>query len=365
MADCHNLFGDYNSAIKLTEERRQTLLMARNSLRQRINEGYHGLPNTIKEANQLEFHTQGSFIMDTIINPKNEDYDLDEGVYFLGPLSRQVRPATVDFHNFLIECIQTNQTDIESVKDKETCVRVLYKKGYKTIINDGVETTLGSEFHIDLPIYYSTIVKSPDLAHKKNGWIVSDPVEFIDWFEKKVQSDFRTDFLYETRTFSQEYTLWQEQIRRADAQLRRIVRYLKAWCDYRDPNRMPCGIIMTILAANNFNPSDRDDISLRDTLVEIKKSLEIEFVCRRPTTPVDEDLFQNSSIEDKEFFKDSLNAFATSAIMACNEPKQISSCLKWQEHLGDRFPCHLAKNEIATTKSYQSPAIIGENAKSA
>ncbi len=62
------------------------------------------------------------------------------------------------------------------------------------------------------------------LAHKTKGWIVSDPKAFKDWFIKKVQDN--------------------------DEQLRRVVKYMKAWKEYKE---VPLkGIGITILAANNF-----------------------------------------------------------------------------------------------------------------
>ncbi len=96
-----------------------------------------------------EFKAQGSFVMDTIVNPIDEDFDLDDGVYFIGDLAPHERPEPTAFHQAIYDAVkdQTNE-----VYDKDTCVRVRYTKGY----------------HIDLPIYYRSYIH-PELAHKSDG----------------------------------------------------------------------------------------------------------------------------------------------------------------------------------------------------
>ena len=129
---------------------------------------------------------------------------------------------------------------------------------------------------------------------------------------------------------------------------------------------MPCGIIMSILAAENFAPNDRDDIALRDTLVGISNYLEInKFKCLRPTPKTGEDLFATTSKEGKEYFKNALNSFIVSANQALNNPNQKDACPKWQKHLGPRFPCHLAKDEIEGSKTYLAAPIKNDNSRSA
>jgi hypothetical protein len=119
------------------------------------------------------------------------------------------------------------------ITDKDTCVRVKYKDGS----------------HIDIPIYYFMSLH-PDLAHLKQGWIVSDPIEFITWFEEKVNSGFELKYLTEYATESANYKVWLNDMRKKDVQIRRIVRYLKAWADNIGGN-MPCGLILTIFVANH------------------------------------------------------------------------------------------------------------------
>jgi len=199
----------------------------------------------------------------------------------------------------------------------------------------------------------------------KSELIVSNPVEFIAWFEEKVDSGFQKAFLYEREVMYEQYRRWSDDIRKTDAQLRRIVRYLKGWGDNLR-GEMPPGIILTILAAKNYKANKRDDSALRDTLVSIKKYLDNNgFKCPRPTIPNGEDLFKNYSTARKDYFKKTLENFVTSANQAINNENQREACIKWQKHLGERFPCHLAKNEIDGAKIYGASAVIGDTAKTA
>ena len=263
MANIHNLFQHYNSAIKLSDNDREKLKQARNSLRKRMQEIYNKLPDNEKKTHNIEFQSQGSFVMDTIIKPHIADFDIDDGVYFQGNLTEEERSDTQVFHDLIIKAIDKNN-EIEEIIDKPTCVRVKYYSKYG-------DRDLG--FHIDLPSYYAENYESPELAHTKEGWVESSPVEFIAWFEEKTESGFQKAFLFESFKYAEPYEKWLSDIRKKDCQLRRIVRYLKSWADLKR-NEMPCGIIMSILAANNYAENERDDISLRDTLIEINNDLE-------------------------------------------------------------------------------------------
>lgn len=259
-------------------------------------------------------------------------YDVDDGVYFIGNEKPYERYAVSTYHDWIYDAVKDHTT--KGAERKQTCVRVLYADGH----------------HIDLPIYYKRkdIENSiPELAHKTNGWIDSDPKAFADWFWGKVDSK---------------------------QQLRRIVRYLKAWRDYRhtqSDTKMPCGFVLTILAAENMSQNDRDDIALKETLEKIQKKIDPafsgKFECRRPTTPKGEDLFADFSDTKKDYFLSQLNSFVVSARQAIEHKNPKDACLKWQKHLGDRFSCSTAskEDEAVNARSFTNPAIVPSNAKNA
>lgn len=353
MADCNEVFRAYNNNIKLFDDKRQKLIQIRDGLREKIKHNYKTyVSSDVRDQNKLRFYTQGSIVMDTIINPIEGDFDLDDGVYFMGNLDKTVRQKPETYHKFVIQAITEGKEENEhyQVKDKNTCVRVIVK-------NEGL--------HIDLPIYYATSVKTPELAHKSEGWIVSNPIEFIDWFETKVASGFKLDYLYEHKLMHDDYIKWLSDIRKNDHQLRRIIRYLKGWGDFTK-GEMPPGIVMTILGAENYQMNSRDDVSLKDTLIQIREYLTKNgFKCPRPTTPIGQDLFENYTRQQKEFFKNELDKFIASAVQAVNIDSGKDSCTKWQRHFGDRFPCDTFFKKEEHVKFYPSKDIIKHDNKSA
>lgn len=199
MANLHPVFLAYNQIIRLSDDKRNELVTARNDLRGQIGSRFDEAKRSVYEATErktfidelLEFQSQGSYVMDTIINPIHDDYDLDDGIYLIGNRPRDRRPGPEILHRLVVEAIGVDPKKIAKVIDKKTCVRVILKAG----------------FHIDLPIYYAGDKKCPDLADKEQGYILSNPVEFIGWFEAKINSGFRTEFLYEARRYKNEYHL--------------------------------------------------------------------------------------------------------------------------------------------------------------
>lgn len=339
MANLHNVFSEYNKIIRLSDPKRRELILVRNNLRTRVQNRHEQFAGIIKPYDSLEFQSQGSFVMDTIITPVHDDYDLDDGIYFIGKLSREKRPEPAVFHKMILEAIGSNYDDVETVIDKSTCVRVLYKSG----------------FHIDLPIYYADNKECPDLADKVKKWILSNPVVFIAWFEEKTRSGFQKAFLYEAAMYDK-YERWLTDIRKQDVQLRRIVRYLKAWGDLRR-EEMPCGLIITILAVNNYYEHERDDIALKEILVLIQAALKKSFTCERPTTPVGEDLL--ASYKNKNAFMNYLGQFVENAKQALMETDPQKACKYWQKSLGDRFPCHIAPSQPRITAASTSALAAG------
>lgn len=85
----------------------------------------------------------------------------------------------------------------------------------------------------------------------------------------------------------------------------------------------------TILTAENYVSNERDDISLKDTLVNIY-TLQQEFVCKRPTTPK-KDLLEG--YKHKADFMKAVSSFVDSAKQAINEGIQKRACAKWQSQL--------------------------------
>lgn len=314
MATLHNEYNKFNKTIKLKQADKDGLIRSRNSIRDKIKKYFR---EEKPDELQPTFNAQGSFEMNTTVNPipeydkdKNKllKYDLDYGVYFKEKESEDNKRSIQTWHNWVYDAVD-DHTSIPS-KDKDTCVRIMFTDGH----------------HIDLPIYYQE-GDEITLAHKSKGWLESNPVEFSDWFNEIVKEK---------------------------QQLRRIVRYLKAWRNFREITntnlKFPSGFILTILAVNNYIEDDNDDTAFRKTVIKIKEKLDQQFKCNRPTTPTNEDLFEEYSYTRKTDFLNVLE----SLINACkdaDEEKNFKKASEFlQKHFGDRFPSGEDKDEDSKSK---------------
>lgn len=311
MANCDKLFKEFNNTIKLSKAKKDSLRTSRDSLRKKAKDKFKD------KGYELKFHWQGSFAMNTIIMPKDGNYDVDDGAYIQGAEVPNEKIETL--RKWLIEVAEEHTT--LPPENKASCVRVLFKEKY----------------HVDLVLYHKKSGAHPKLAHKSNGWVDSDPKEFMEWFNKRCDEN---------------------------GQLKRVVRYFKAWGDELR-GEMPSGIIFTILTANNIRFDDRDDISFLRTMESIYATLKVLFVCYRPTTPTSEDLFAGYSETRKKYFMDRLSSFIQSGNQALEMANQKDACPKWQKHFGERFPCNLAEDNLEEAKSFNAPAFIKSDSRSA
>ena len=302
----HKLFKQYDGVIKLADSKKGKLKTNRKALREKI-EKYFGE----KCWGKPEFKSQGSFPLDTNLNPikkttedgeDKEEYDLDDGVYVYS--SEEDRKTTATYHKRIMDAVEGHAAD---EIDKTTCVRVVYADGH----------------HIDLPCYWSVEKDdAPQLAHKSKGFIDSDPSEFKSWVDQKISN--------------------------ADSsgQLRRMIRYFKGWKNHREVTNsnlnLPSGFIWTILICENFVKDDRDDLAFKETLQKIKELLDSSYACYRPTTPSGEELLcnypQNTVISELQKVYDN----ACAAIDSDCEEKSSDF---WRKVFGERFP--LGKQKVA------------------
>ncbi|WP_187376330.1 MULTISPECIES: cyclic GMP-AMP synthase DncV-like nucleotidyltransferase [Clostridia] len=295
MLNLNKLFIDFNDKISLTKTYKNKIKTGRDALRGKID-------NKFEEKNRKkpQYCTQGSYAMKTAIMPVGEDeFDLDNGVYLQGYSYNQDEwPATQTVHTWVKDAV-TGHTSNAPI-DKNTCVRVVYEDKY----------------HIDLPIYIMGENDDGDniayLAHKSKGWIESDPKAFTNWFQGYVNDNGQ--------------------------QIRRLVKYLKAWKDNKKIDVK--GMAITILVCNNFTLTEnRDDISLLDTVTNIIDVLEDDFHCYKPVNPKDEDLFGDISESSQEAilkgFKNLKDKLDTAIYEKSNEKDATDILIKL---FGDRFP---------------------------
>lgn len=318
MANTQSPFQNFSTEITLSTSKNNSLKKSRNALRSDIKTWFSD-----KEKKLPSFCWQGSFSMKTVVNPpSNGEYDLDDGVYLYGyeNIKKEDWPSPTTVHSWIKDAVK-DRTKADPI-DKDTCVRVCYSAGY----------------HIDLPIY---IVKDEVayLAHKTKGWIESDPKAFRSWFIDKVSSDSYGE------------------------QLRRVVKYLKAWKDYKGISFK--GIEITILATDNFEQYDhRDDKCLRDTVASIISSLEDDFSCVKPVAP-GEDLFDDASSTKQSSILDGLRTLKSNLDKAITETNEKKATEYLRKSFGDRFPLGKDISAKSVYAASSAPGVLKHDGRSA
>ncbi|MDN3643618.1 hypothetical protein QWY87_12950 [Lutimonas halocynthiae] len=322
MAVLHKEFIEFNKNISLTSKRKESLKNSRKELRKKIRKWFK---DNKPDELQPKFNGQGSYSMNTVINPlpvtdsqgkQKLMYDLDDGVYFIKKNEQNDHRSINTLHNWIFDSVD-NHTGQSSIK-KNTCIRVVFADGH----------------HIDLPIYYKN-EESILLAHRSKGWLESDPKEFTEWFNGKKTT-----------------------------QLERIVRYLKAWKNFRETNnnslKLPSGFELTILATENYFEDDNDDRAFRETIRNIESQLTntFGFKCLRPTTPAGEDLFANYSDTRKSNFLSSISSLLNDLDRADEEPNfRKASNILVKNQFGSRYP--LGEDNDSDTKNKELIKALG------
>jgi hypothetical protein len=287
MANTHNLFLEFNKNLRIPQLKKYAIIKSKNALRARIKNHFRAHYPLYRPF----FYIQGSYKMNTAIRNYDDTCDLDDGVYFL----RLPNVTGTTLQKWICEAV-AGQTSYRPER-RERCVRVHYQAGY----------------HIDLPVYYiEESDKHPYIAVKNSDWQESDPKEFIKYFKNISLGQF---------------------------QISRLIKYLKAWCDFQN-HKMPNGLCMTVLCLQNYNIKylSRDDLAFVELLLNIRRSLSSNWECLMPTTPYD-NLFDRYSDTVQRNFFDSINSIIRDGKSAIKfSTGEYDASLLWQEHVGSRFP---------------------------
>ena len=300
-----------------------------------------GIPRVLKahgfvgEIPTPRFFTQGSWSYKTLNAPavQPQQADLDDGVYLPMTFVKQTkRPSTASQIFFaaageaLGPLVKKNSWSMNC--EKATCIRIV----------------ISSTAHIDIPLYaipdeeflllkasmakygFDSISEAVTraerdvwtalprdevlLAHREEDWKKSDPRPLRDWFVGEVEAK--------------------------GVQLRRIVRYLKAYRDWRWREGGPSSILIMATAAPLFEAQHgRDDLALLSVASGMAKSLRSGV-----SNPTDEnesltDRLGAEKVEEAAVAFEALEKYLQGALDSAS-PNQ--ACNWMIEKFGGRFP---------------------------
>lgn len=328
-------------ALDLKASDRLLIAAAKNEVRQCLRSG---VPRVLQERGyegvipKPRFFTQGSWAYKTLNSPAHippQQSDVDDGAYlpisFLKGTKRPSTASTVFFaaaETALAELVASKQSERwKLVTDKPTCIRI----------------EISSTAHIDIPLYsipddeYVTLEKAAAyygydslldavntrradtwtslptnevlLAHREDNWVMSDPRPVKEWFEDQVEGR---------------------------EQLRRVVRYLKAFRDWQWKSKGPSSILLMATAVPLYVKMDRrDDMALLEVLKGLPASLRAGV-----NNPVDEGESLTGRLSEAEVeeaaqkFED-FERHMNAAINATDTPTACNWTIKM---FGPRFP---------------------------
>jgi hypothetical protein len=277
MFDCSvDLLAYHDDEVTLPQVERTNMRARRNANRDRLTKG---LKDTGKPA-PLEFASQGSYAMKTMVQHPANDYDIDDGVYF-------DKAVLLGQHGAEMTALQARQMVRDALDDgsfktppevRKNCVRVYYVAG----------------FHVDVPVYRRVITKDVwgnetytyELA--SSDWKRSDARDVTSWFETE-------------NTHQSPDTSNGRQLRRVVREIKKYARSRESWA-----SQILSGFGITKLVTECFKANAlREDQALYDTMQTIRDRLTWNLVVVHPVTP-NETITNGTEDAQARFLRDKL-----------------------------------------------------------
>ncbi|CAJ0703520.1 nucleotide-binding domain-containing protein [Ralstonia holmesii] len=254
-----NLNTFYENHVRLGAKLRNDLGGYRDLNLQRLTDGLKALGEKkgVVCGTFADSKNQGSYAMHTLNQCEHTDYDIDVAVIFeKDDLPDGAADARARVRDALLEKCSNFTKEPEARKN---AVTIWYADGY----------------HIDFAVYRRRTdwLGTTVIEHAGGDeWAERDPMAYTDWFTRQVDSQSPPTFLQ---------TVLGSSVSVPKGQLRRIVRFVKAFARSRSAWVLPGGIVITSLVCEVYKPhTSRDDIALVDTLkallVRLKGSIEVE-----------------------------------------------------------------------------------------
>lgn len=287
-SNCSNLLIKFDKSLQIGKRKKDILRVYKNKLSEKIREYFKGVP----EYTYKGLWIQGSYKMDTMIKTKDNECDIDVGLYFTR-VPEGISPNTVRNHVYRA----LNSSTTKTPQDWSKVIRLQYK-----------------DFHIDFPVYYfdDTIMDTPLLATKNEGWTENDPKELYDLFNN------------------------YEYFKKKDCkQVKRIIRLLKAIGDNYKKKALH-GLAFSLFVIENYEPHERDDIALINVLISIQDHLKSKgWKLKMPVAPYDNVLRKYKS-NQRENFENYLDDMIMDLREALKMNKQEAANI-WKIYLGRNF----------------------------
>lgn len=277
MFDCANdIWAYHDDKVTLAQKQQTEMRERRDANRKRLKKGLKDK----EKPTPKEFVSQGSYAMKTMTQHPENDYDIDDGVYFeksdlVGP--RGAEMSALDARQMVRDALDDGSFKT-APEARKNCVRVYYEGGY----------------HVDVPVYRRVVTtnsQGKEVAHYElasSDWKRSDARDVTDWFDTENQK--------------------QSPDTENGRQLRRITRLLKKFAKSRSSwgSSILSGFGITKLVTENYKANlKREDTALYDTMKAIRDRLNLDLVVKHPVTP-NETITKGKDDPKARFFREKL-----------------------------------------------------------
>ncbi|MES3110494.1 cyclic GMP-AMP synthase DncV-like nucleotidyltransferase [Sphingomonas aurantiaca] len=251
MFDCSkDVRAFHDKKVTLPKSEQEAMRDRRDANRRRLRKGLEANDDPAAK----EFVKQGSYAMLTMTQHPDNDYDIDDGVYFLKEDLVGARGG--ELSAFQAREMVRDAVDDGSFKDapevRGNCVRIFYAKGY----------------HVDMPVY-RTVTEDDETYHElasSSGWRRSDARDVTQWYEDK-------------RAASGDGI----QLRRLTREVKKFARSRTHWC-----SRILSGFGITALVVEKlWLDADREDVALYETMKAMRDRLNCQLDIDHPVTKGD------------------------------------------------------------------------------
>ena len=254
----------YESHVRLGTDLRNDLGRYRELNLQRLTDGLKALGDKkgVIFNTFVDNKNQGSYAMHTLNQCVHTDYDIDVAVIFENDdLPEDAADARTRVRDALAEKCSNFTKEPEARKN---AVTIWYADGY----------------HIDFAVYRrrTNWLGNTVIEHAGgDGWTERDPMAFTNWFTDKVTTKSPPTMLE---------SLLGTNVTVPKQQLRRIVRFVKAFARSRSSWALPGGIIISTLVCEVYKSHPtRDDVALHDTLKALLARLKADVHVDNPVQP--------------------------------------------------------------------------------
>lgn len=352
----------YHQRIAATRTDREELDVVSKTVRAALRTGIplwlEQRPELKMEAKQSpKFRPQGSWVYKTCNRPEQlppQEVDLDDGVYL--PLSMWKEsevPANYGAAVFfrMIEEIVGAVCKAKGWKmeSKDTCVRVkipgkpchvdfpLYvapDQQFRKVVESAAKTMRGNVVDAASPNAWEHL-QHIALAHRDGKWRYSDPEKVRLWFEQCVE-------------------VYGEQ-------LRRLVRYLKAWRDTKWQNGGPSSLLLMacaakVLGSKALNPMRDDEalLSIAEKLPELLRSA----MTIPPTGAEDLNRLDAAGRELAARYAQELCTDLRYSMRQLGKGMESIALSRLTTHFGRRFPIDPARVQLDVAQAVRASAAL-------